>query len=292
MGNISLVRGRRLRVTKADGCGNLIKGPTSVVVTEGFISVGFTANQSEGETISVTNAAGNVCILDEPSPKFLNYSVTVNFCGVNPELVNLMTGNPLVFAADGTSIVGFGVDSTVDISQAGFAMELWSNVPAGVCEGGQTSYGYLLFPFLTGGVLGDFTVENAAINFTMSGAVTKDGNTWGVGPFDVTRNAGGVAGPLNEAIPSTRHLHMELVTVAPPEAQDNAFNLGVPATSGVAGTPGTYLPANSYGPADFASIGSLTASPTTDWTTGQYITLRDGTAANWNGTAWVAGVSS
>jgi hypothetical protein len=292
MGNISLVRGRRLRVTKADGCGNLVRGPNSVVVTEGFISVGFTANQQEGETISVTNAAGNVCILDEPSPKFLNYAVTTQFCGVNPELVNLMTGNPLVLGADGTSIVGFGVDSTVDISKQGFSMELWSNVPAGLCEGGTTNYGYLLFPFLTGGVLGDFTVENAAINFTMSGAVTKDGNTWGVGPFNVTRNAGGVAGPLNTAIPSTRHLHMELVTVDPPEAQENSFALGVPATSAVAGTPGTYLPANSYAPASLATIGSLTASPTTDWTVGQHVVLRDGSSANWNGTAWVAGVSA
>ena len=292
MGNISLVRGRRLRVTKSDGCGNLVLGPDSVVVTEGFISVGFTANQSEGETISVTNAAGNVCILDEPAPKFLNYSVTVNFCGVNPELVNLMTGNPLVMDAAGTGVVGFGVDSTVDISASGFAMELWSNVPAGVCEGGQTSYGYLLFPFLTGGTLGDFTVENAALNFTMSGATTKDGNTWGVGPYDVTRDVGGVAGPLNVAIPSTRHLHMELVTVAPPEAQESAFALGVPATSAVAGTPGTYLPANSYAPANLADATGLTASPTTDWTTGQYVTLRDGSTMNWNGTAWVAGVSS
>ena len=33
----------------------------------------------------------------------------------------------------------------------------------------------------------------------------------------------------------------------------------------------------------------LTASPTTAWTTGQYVLLRDGSMAHWAGTAWVAG---
>jgi hypothetical protein len=289
----SLVRGRRIRVTKTDACGDPVLGPTSVVVSEGFISVGLTANQEEGETISVTNAAGNVCILDEPSPKFLNYTVEVAFCGVNPDLIHLMTGQPLVMNAAGTEAVGFGVDTTVDLALQGFALEMWSNVPAGLCDPGSgVSYGYFLLPFLKGGVLGDFTIENAAVNFTLTGASTKDGNTWGVGPYDVTRDETGSPGPLNEAIPSTRHLHMELVTVAPPEAEDGATALGVPATSATAGTPGSYLPANSYAPADITDAAGLTADPTTDWTTGQYVVLRDGSSMNWNGTAWVAGVSA
>lgn len=33
----------------------------------------------------------------------------------------------------------------------------------------------------------------------------------------------------------------------------------------------------------------ITASPATNWTTGQYVTLGDTSKANWNGTAWVAG---
>jgi hypothetical protein len=53
----SLVRGRRIRVTKTDACGDPVLGPTSVVVSEGFISVGLTANQEEGETISVATSA-------------------------------------------------------------------------------------------------------------------------------------------------------------------------------------------------------------------------------------------
>jgi hypothetical protein len=292
MGQFALVRGRALRVTKLDGCGSVALGPDSVVTTEGFISVGLTANNEEGETISVTNAAGKVCILDEPSPTFTGYSVEVQFCGVDPELFHLMTGQPVVLNAAGTEVVGFGVDSDVDVEGQGFALEMWSNVPVAACDAsGANSYGYFLLPFLKGGTLGDVTVENGAINFSLTGASTKDGNEWGVGPYDVVRDAGGAAGPLNEPIPSTRHLHLEVTTVAPPPLTDGADALGVPATGATAGSPGTMTPANSYAPASLEDADSLTADPNTAWTTGQYVTLGDGTTAHWDGTQWVAGVA-
>lgn len=291
MAKFSLVRGRALRVTRLNGCGTPVRGPDSVVTTDGFISVGFTANNEEGETISVTNAAGKVCILDEPSPKFVNFGVEVAFCGVDPELFSLMTGQRVVLNDAGDDVVGIAVDSDVALDASGFALELWSNVPIAACDAsGAASYGYLLFPFVKGGVLGDFSVENGAVNFTLTGAVTKDGNEWGVGPYDVVRNTAGTAGPLNEAIPTTRHMHMEVTTVAPPSTTtDGATALGVPATTAVAGTPATLQPANSYAPASFATIGSLLASPTTVWTTGQRVVLRNGDTAHWSGTQWVAG---
>jgi hypothetical protein len=34
---------------------------------------------------------------------------------------------------------------------------------------------------------------------------------------------------------------------------------------------------------------TLTASPSTAWTTGQYILLGDGTTAHWTSSAWAAG---
>lgn len=283
----SLVRGRAMRVTALNGCGAPVLGPDSVVSTEGFISVGLTANVEAGETISVTNAAGKVCILDQPAPKFTGYTITVSFCGVDPELFRLMTGQPVVMNAAGDTAVGIGVDSSVNLDATGFAMEMWSGVPVAACDAsGSVSYGYMLIPFVKGGTLGDLTVENGAINFTLSGAASHDGNQWGVGPYNVVRNATGVAGPLNKIIPTTRHLHTEVTTVAPPAVGVGSSALGVPATGATAGTPGTFTPTNSYAPATLATVGSLTASPTTSWTTGQYVLLRDGTRVRWTGTAW------
>lgn len=289
--SFALVRGRVLRVTRLDGCGAVVLGPDSKVVSKGFISVSLTANTEAGTAISVTNANNEVCILDEPAPSFTGYGVEIAFCGVNPDLVRLMTGQKMVMDGAGTMGVGFRMNTRIDLSASGFALEMWSSVPSGACDPvlGQ-SYGYFLLPFLKGGVLGDFSVANDAVNFTLTGALTKDGNAWGVGSYNVTKTAGGVAGPLNLTMDPNDHLHMELVTLAPPTDVPGATAVGVPATSAVAGVPGTTLPANSYAPASFATIGALTASPATNWTTGQYIRLRDGTNANWNGTAWVAGI--
>lgn len=65
----------------------------------------------------------------------------------------------------------------------------------------------------------------------------------------------------------------------------------ITATSAVAGSPGHYLPAGAANPADLASMSTVTASPTTAWTTGQFVNLADASRAHWSSSAWVAGVA-
>ena len=60
--------------------------------------------------------------------------------------------------------------------------------------------------------------------------------------------------------------------------------------NGVA-SPGKFTPAGAMAPANLAAMTGITASPATAWTTGQYVVLGDGSAAHWDGTAWVAGVA-
>lgn len=289
--SFSLVRGRVARVTRLDGCGNRVLGPRSTVTTDGWTTIALTANTDTGEAISVTNAAGKVCISDTPAPKFTGYAVTVTFCQVDPDLYTLMSGQPVVLSDDGTETVGFQVNSDVDLDGSGFALEIWSSVPTASCgETGEQGYGYFLIPFLQGGVIGDFTVENAAITFTLSNAASKDGTPWGVGPYNVVKDSSNVSGPLNNAVPDTNHLHMELTTVAPPAAA-GAVALGVPATTITAGIPATLTPSNSYAPSSFSTIGGVAKSPTSAWTAGQYVLLLDGTKAHWNGSAWVVGAA-
>ena len=287
----SLVRGRVMRVTRLDGCGAVVPGPDAQVVSDGFISVALTAQTDEGTAISVTNAAGKVCISDEPCPTFTGYDIAVEFCGVDPALIDIMTGQPIVENGAGTA-VGFRMNTAVDACDSGFALEVWSQVPAALCEPGQQgSFGYFLVPFVKGGIIGDFTIANDAVNFTLSGAKSKDGSAWGVGPYSVTRDETNLPSPLLVPIDPADHLNMELVTVAPPEPACGSMPLGSPATGADAGTPGTYTPANSYGPETFADIAALTASPTTPWTAGQHVVLGDGSLAHWDGTAWAVGAA-
>lgn len=292
MGALKFVRGRMLRATRLDGCGEPVLGPDSVVVSKGFITAALTANSQQAEAINVTIADGSECITDEPQPKFKNYTGEIVFCGVDPELVVLLTGQPVVLNSAGEP-VGFRQNSQIDVSLLGFALELWMGVAGTACgETGDPNYGYVLFPFFSGGMLGDFTVENGAINFTLTGATTKDGSQWGVGPFDVVRDGTGDPAPLLEPIDSGDHMHLELTSVAPPTETDGGSALGVPATGAnvTASTQAVLSPANSYAPEDLADAATgFTATPATAWTTGKYVTLLDGTEAHWDGTAWVAG---
>lgn len=288
----SLIRGRVMRITRLDGCGNPVPGPDSVVVTDGFISVALTANTEEGTAISVENANGQICVSDTPAPRFTGYGVAVSLCGVSPNVINLLTNQPLVYDGSVTpEAVGFRVSTGVNLDDSGFAIELWSGVPTEACDPGSgQAYGYVLIPFVKGGVLGDFTIENAAVNFQITGAQSKDGTGWGVGPFNVVKD-GTDDSPLLTPMGTKDHLNVELTTVAPPTADCDPVALGVPATGATAGLPATLTPANSYAPADFAELTAepLEASPLTAWTTGQYLLLRDGSHAYWDGTDWVAG---
>jgi hypothetical protein len=219
---LSLVKGRRIRLTRLDGCGRPVYGESSTVTSKGFISVQFTANTTDSDEISVTNAAGEICVY-EPAETTLNgYGIEIQFCEVDPDLFALATGQPVVTDLDGNS-VGFDIDTKTSLSAGGFALELWAgsaNQDACSSEGSTGSFGYLLVPFLKGGIVGDFTVENGAVTFTLTGANTRDGNAWGVGPYDdiQTDPVTHVPGPMLKPIGSTVALRTLLVDVAPPEA--------------------------------------------------------------------------
>jgi hypothetical protein len=216
----SPVRGRAMRVTKLDGCGRPVFGDGSVGVSDGFVSVAFTANTDEGDEINVTNAAGKVCVREVPCPTFLGYGIEIEFCNADPALFALLTGQEPVVDADGVA-VGFRVNSDISACDSGFALEVWTGVPGVACD--ETTSpdavpgGYLLLPYLQGGIFGDFTIENDAISFTVTGAATKTGSGWGVGPYDVTRNAN-VLAPLGAPIANGDHLHVQYTDVAPPPA--------------------------------------------------------------------------
>lgn len=218
---LPLVKGRRLRATRLDGCGRPIYGDDSHVTTKGFISVAFTANTTESDEINVVNASGEVCVYEAAVTSLTGYGVEMQFCEVDPELLSILTGQPVVIGPNG-SVIGFDVDTKITLDNSNFALELWAGSPAGdACAtvGAQGSFGYLILPFVTGGILGDFEVTNGSVTFTVTGANTKEGNSWGVGPYDVTLGAGPtpVPGPMNTPVSMSLALRTIIVDVAPPE---------------------------------------------------------------------------
>lgn len=238
---LPLVKGRRIRVTRLDGCGRPVYGDDSVVVTKGFITVSFTANTTETDEISQPNAAGEVCIYEPSETSLVGYGVEISFCKVDPDLLALITGQNVVYAADGETVIGFDVDTKIGLENSNFALELWTGSPTGdACssEGAQGQFGYILLAYLRGGILGDFTVENAAVTFTVTGANTREGNSWGVGPYNVT-TAAGVPAPMPTPITTSTALRTILVDLAPPADICGARPLldpSLPSLTGVTGT--------------------------------------------------------
>lgn len=62
-------------------------------------------------------------------------------------------------------------------------------------------------------------------------------------------------------------------------------------TGAIAGSPGTWVPGNSYPPANAAAAISSAPAPglPAAWTTGQFNACRDLSEVYWTGTAWKAG---
>lgn len=212
----SFLRGKRMRATAVDSFGRPILGADNAVVTKGFITVAYTSKTEEGEAITVTNAGGETCVSEAATPSFNGYGVEATFCDVDFALFHLLTGQELVTDASGT-IVGITESTDIDLSAVNFALEIWlgapgDNVPS---TGSQGQFGYVLTPFLSGGIIGDYTIENGAITFTVTGMNTKNGTGWGAGPYAVELVAGKAA-VLSTPMKSADHRRTMVVEVAPP----------------------------------------------------------------------------
>jgi hypothetical protein len=212
-------QGLVVRLTRLDECGNIVAGACGYATSKGFIKVGLEKDEEEGEAIAPKLANGERCFYRKTRPQLNGYGVDIEFCNVDPELFEIATGVTLV-TDDAVAPVthGFAVDSA-SYGDANFALELWTNLALNDCTVGGTTrrWGYLLLPWLTGGT---FTppdsIENKEVNFSISGAMTQDGNQWGIGPYDIQLDKNGDPSPLYTALSATSHLLKWKVNVAPP----------------------------------------------------------------------------
>lgn len=222
------IQGTVMRLTRLDECGDPVEGACSTAVSTGFVSVAMTDNVESPDEFKVKNAGGSFC-LNERSRPLLNWIETVvTFCEVDPELFEIASASPLVLDDAATpNAVGFGTDEDTYAS-ANFALEVWTRLGGSdACAGGVTRYGYLLLPWLKEGTIGDLTIENGPLSFSVA-TITKGGNGWGVGPYDVVEDSGGLPSPLLAAIPTDRHRHWQITSLAPPTAECGCSELVLP----------------------------------------------------------------
>lgn len=283
------ILGKRLRATALDECGAAVPG-ANFIVTDGFITVTLSSEVEEGTEIIQRNAAGQLCVNEKLADSFKRFNVEIEFCGVNPSLLAIVS-NAEEYEDYAGDIAGFTVPEG-ELNKK-FALELWTGLTGQACLPGQTgeASGYMLLPFIQAGVLGDITIDGEnAVTFSLTGAYTKGGNNWGVGPFDVVYNdeTPAVAAPLPTALDPFDHLLLIDTAVTPPPVACDPSVIPAPSPTGVvAGDPGTFTPAGAV-PANLAALQALgTLGQTTAWDSGDYVVLGDDSQATWNGTAWV-----
>jgi len=209
----------RVRVTQLNSCGVPVTG-CSTVVSDGIISIAMTKEYEARQEFFVKNGDGVFCVRETNPPVLKWINLVLTFCNVDPEMVNIMSAEPLVLN-DAVSPVstGYSVEEG-SAANVNFAFEGWTRISgAGVaCTGGQ-EYGYTLFPWVVEGTIGDVTYENGAANFVLN-ARTKAGGGWGTGPYmvDYSDNPAGSTTriPLLTPIGSRQHERMFLTRLAPP----------------------------------------------------------------------------
>ena len=138
---------------------------------------------------------------------------------------------PVIKANDAVApdTVGFRMDADLT-GTASFALEIWSGVTGQACTvGGFPEYGYWLFPGVKDARWGEWVIQNGALTLTFTARAIFGGG-WGVGPYDIRRDAVAPATlePLLTAIGASQPMHFEVTSAPLPTPACGAVVLPAP----------------------------------------------------------------
>ena len=211
----------RIRLTQLSACGLPVTG-CSTVVTNGIISVEMTKEYEDRQEFFVKNGDGTFCVRETNPPILKWINLVITLCNVDPDAVSIMTAEQRVYDDSPTpQATGYSTDEG-SAANANFALEGWTRLTnvsnGGACTGG-VEYGYMLYPWIVEGTVGDITYENGAANFVVNGR-THASSLWGTGPYFV--DLSDATATLNNNIPlltpirSTEHMRTFITRKAPP----------------------------------------------------------------------------
>jgi len=310
--NAASVRGLALRVTRLAKDGSPVVNGASgcdVFLTSGFISFTFTPSYNEADEISITNAAGEVCVYYKAPDTLQSVEFGLELCDPNPILTEMLVGGDVLMATAASACAPAGTQAgdTVAVGYAAprigasagdsvVAVEVWSQAVIGGKSANVCPYWHYVFPYCTFKLDGDRVLENGNLATVFAG--NGSGNAlFGGGPYIDTAGVSPAVDGAVFAWPfptiTDRPFAYTRTNYAPVGLTGCFGNLGVVptgmATEAIAGDPGTFgagrLPAN------LAAMTTVSAYPTSAWDGGQYVTLADGTAAYWDGSTWAAGAA-
>ena len=128
-----------IRATRLNADCTYALGANNVVITAAAVRMAITTDIEAGDEITARNGDGVQClsIRDPDSLKRLN--IEMELCVRDPELVELLTGSPLVLDAAGDTVGGVRQSGTID--HPGAFVEIWTRAGSstGSCVAGTAS---------------------------------------------------------------------------------------------------------------------------------------------------------
>lgn len=271
-----------IRVTALNFDGNPAPG-NPMYVSDQLVKIDFNPDVEAGLEISNRGASGNLCVVYRTPDLMKRLTIAVELCVPDPELEVLMTGGKVFYSATApTEVTGFEYPKLlVDPTPSGISIEAWTRY---IVEGYQPAtqpYMRWVFPrmYLR---KGNRTIDINSMATTFDGYAIEN-PAWDDGPVnDWPYDSDTVVMAMFDDNLPVVHVGTQKVP-------------GSVATGATSGSPGTWTPAQSAPLGSFAALTAaappVVASPTTAWTTGQFVQLGDGTDAYWDGTAWQIGVA-
>jgi hypothetical protein len=201
------------------------------VVSDGIISIEMAKNYEDREEFFVKNGDGQFCVRATTPPILKWIDLTITFCNVDPDIVSIMAGEPLYTSDDAAETkIGWSTEEG-SVDTVNFALEGWTRLSGASlsCSGSSgPAYGYVLFPWVVEGTIGDMTLENGVANFVVT-ARTSSNSLWGVGPYNVALSDNlatlDTEIPMLTPIGSGQHHRMFVTRLAPPAASCGCASL-------------------------------------------------------------------
>lgn len=176
---VTPIKGTTMRVMGLNTCGGAVTGAASAVIVEaGFISAKPSPQYEEGTEFTQKTANGILCVNQKDPGQLKRVMLDTLWCIMDPDLIVVMTGSRLITSGATTGTGAFFNDSVISPH---FSLEIWQQVAGrNACNAaGLQQYVYWAFPHVNNAQVGDWTVENAALQFNLKAETLAVGTPWG-----------------------------------------------------------------------------------------------------------------
>lgn len=243
---ITPARWEVVRITRVDVCGRPVYGPCNAVVSRCIATITDSPQVTEAEPRTQTGFDGQACWTEPGCDRVDYHSLAINWSQISIDGFSFMNPSARI-SRDGTGeAIGRFENNEIDCS-AGYAVEVWASAGGSndVCaagDGGEGSWYYRVYPWVSGGTPGEVTMGGAdEVAFQFTGR-TKRGTRWGRGPYQITLQDGVPAGLPDGFDPDLDEPYWEgIVTLPPPEADCDCVEVDrpipEPATLVISGRP-------------------------------------------------------